>query len=118
MSSYRAVLHLHILYRLSVEEGRSSEKMEDYILCDFGIPPRSRWELRSSGLLRTDVSGQTIGHIFKGQKYGIDKFSRNVGKELPLMWIKIQEMQQYADIYSLQNYSTCFGCHSTHHQVY
>ena len=25
-------------------------------------------------------------------------------------------MQQYADIYSLQNYSTCFGCHSTHHQ--
>ena len=32
------------------------------------------------------------------------------------MWIKIQQMQQYADIYSLQNYSTCFGCHSTHHQ--
>ena len=27
-------------------------------------------------------------------------------------------MQQYADIYSLQNYSTCFGCHSTHHQEY
>ena len=27
-------------------------------------------------------------------------------------------MQQYADIYSLQNYSTCFGCHSTHHQRY
>ena len=26
-------------------------------------------------------------------------------------------MQQYADIYSLQNYSTCFGCHNTHHQV-
>jgi len=25
-------------------------------------------------------------------------------------------MQQYADIYSLQNYSTCFRCHSTHHQ--
>jgi len=23
-------------------------------------------------------------------------------------------MQQYADIYSLQNYSTCFGCHSTY----
>ena len=34
------------------------------------------------------------------------------------MWIKIQQMQQYADIYSLQNYSTCFGCHSTHHQEY
>ena len=27
-------------------------------------------------------------------------------------------MQQYADIYSLQNYSTCFGCHSTYHQEY
>jgi len=27
-------------------------------------------------------------------------------------------MQQYADIYSLQNYSTCFGCHSTNHQEY
>ena len=27
-------------------------------------------------------------------------------------------MQQYADIYSLQNYSTCFGYHSTHHQEY
>jgi len=27
-------------------------------------------------------------------------------------------MQQYADMYSLQNYSTCFGCHSTHHQEY
>jgi len=27
-------------------------------------------------------------------------------------------MQQYADTYSLQNYSTCFGCHSTYHQEY
>jgi len=27
-------------------------------------------------------------------------------------------MQQYAHIYSLQNYFTCFGCHSTHHQLY
>ena len=27
-------------------------------------------------------------------------------------------MQEYADIYSLQYYSTCFGCHSTHHQEY
>ena len=31
---------------------------------------------------------------------------------------KIQQMQQYADIYSLQNYFTCFGCHSTQHQEY
>jgi len=34
------------------------------------------------------------------------------------MRIKIHQMQQYADIYLLQNYSTCFGCHSTHHQEY
>ena len=27
-------------------------------------------------------------------------------------------MQQYTDIYLLQRYSTCFGCHSTHHQEY
>ena len=27
-------------------------------------------------------------------------------------------MQQYADIYSLPRHSTCFGCHSTHHQEY
>ena len=27
-------------------------------------------------------------------------------------------MQQYADIYLLQSYSTCFGCHSTHYQEY
>jgi len=27
-------------------------------------------------------------------------------------------MQQYAGIYLLQNYSTCFGCHLTHHQEY
>jgi len=25
-------------------------------------------------------------------------------------------MQQCADIYLLQNHSTCFGCYSTHHQ--
>jgi len=34
------------------------------------------------------------------------------------MRIQIQQMQKYADIYSLQNYSTCFGCHSSHHQEY
>jgi len=27
-------------------------------------------------------------------------------------------MQQYADIYLPQSHSTCFGCHSTHHQEY
>jgi len=27
-------------------------------------------------------------------------------------------MQHYADIYLLQSYSTCFECHSTHHQEY
>jgi len=27
-------------------------------------------------------------------------------------------MQQYADIYLLQNHPTCFRCHRTHHQEY
>jgi len=31
---------------------------------------------------------------------------------------KSNQMQQYADIYLLQSHSTCFGCHSTHHQEY
>jgi len=31
---------------------------------------------------------------------------------------KFNQMQQYADIYLLQSYSICFGCHSTHHQAY
>ena len=42
----------------------------------------------------------------------------NADRRNSLMSIKIQQMQQYADIYSLQSYSTCFGCHSTHHQEY
>ena len=55
------------------------------------------------------------------------QFGVGVGKEnseLPVtvtflegMLIKRSNlMQQYADIYLLQRYSTCFGCHSTHHQ--
>jgi len=31
---------------------------------------------------------------------------------------KSNQMQQYVDIYLLQSHSTCFGCHSTHHQEY
>jgi len=58
----------------------------------FKLQPRSKRELRSFGLLRngwwlffTDVSGQPIGTIPKGQdKDGKDGLSRNFGKELPL----------------------------------
>jgi len=32
--------------------------------------------------------------------------------------VRSNQMQQYADIYLLQSYSTCSGCHSTHHQEY
>jgi len=42
---------------------------------DFRLPPRGRWELHSSGILRselwqflTDVSGQPISPVFKGQE--------------------------------------------------
>ena len=62
----------------------------------FRVPPRSGWDMRSSGLLRsqqwqffTDVSGQPIGTIgnqnrVKNLEDGTDRLSRNVGKELPL----------------------------------
>ena len=32
--------------------------------------------------------------------------------------IRSNEMQQYAGVYLLQNYSTCFGVYRTHHQDY
>ena len=57
---------------------------------DLMLPPGSLWELRFSGLLRseqwqlfTDVSGQRIGPVFRGQQYLADetnRFSRNVCK--------------------------------------
>jgi len=56
---------------------------------DFRLPPRSRWYLPSSAILRsvewqfrTDVSGQHIGPIFKGQE--TDRLPRNFGKQLLL----------------------------------
>jgi len=42
----------------------------------------------------------------RNQKWDITVYS----KQKNYMWIKIQQMQQYADIYLLQSYSTCFGC--------
>jgi len=59
-----------------------------------------------------EVSNKT-SREFARSNLGIDNELRNIS-----MWIKIQQTQQYADIYLLQNYSTCFGCHSTHHQEY
>jgi hypothetical protein len=45
------------------------------IIRDFRLPPRCRLDLLSSGILRsvecesfTDVSGQRIGPMFKGQE--------------------------------------------------
>jgi len=52
---------------------------------------RSRWEMRSSGLLCSeqwsflaDVPGQLVGPIFWGQE-GTDRLSRNVGTKLPIV---------------------------------
>jgi len=42
----------------------------------------------------------------------------NSFKHRSWMWRKIQHMQQYADIYLMQNYSTCFRRHSSHQQEY
>ena len=64
---------------------------------DFRLPSQYSWVLHSSGMLRsvnwqlvTDISGQIINPIFKGQAIhsltledGTDNLSRNVGKYLP-----------------------------------
>jgi len=65
-------------------------------ICDFRLPSRSRWELRSCGLLRsewwqflTDISVQPDGTIIRGQESKkkimtpetwTDRLSRNFGK--------------------------------------
>jgi len=65
-------------------------------ISDFRLPPRSRWDLCSSGLLRseswqfvTNVSTQPIGPIFMGQGECDPSrwywLSRNVGKKLQLL---------------------------------
>jgi hypothetical protein len=41
------------------------------------------WDITRRRVLFTDVSGQSICLIFKGQEYGTDTLSRNVGKQLP-----------------------------------
>jgi len=43
---------------------------------NFRLPPQSRWDLRSSGILRNKD--------FSTLKDGTDRLCRNVGKELPL----------------------------------
>jgi len=56
---------------------------------DHLLPPRSRWDLRSSGILRSawwqfliDVSDQEIQNCVTLED-GTNRLSRNVGKELP-----------------------------------
>ena len=39
-------------------------------------------------------------------------------KQCTHIFIRSNKMQQYAGIYLLQNYSTYFGRHRTHHQEY
>jgi hypothetical protein len=60
-------------------------------MCDFRLPPRFRWNLHSSGIFRsvewqfcTDVSGQPIGAIFKGQGTSWLLKMRTIDTELPL----------------------------------
>jgi hypothetical protein len=55
----------------------------------------------SSGVLKTVTAASGTGH--------------DTGTATSLQRGPIQ---QYADIYLLQSHSTCFGCHSTHHQEY
>ena len=58
----------------------------------------------SSGVLKTVPAASGTGHT--------------TCTATPLQRGLIGTHQQYADIYLLQSYSTCFGCHSTHHQEY
>jgi len=63
---------------------------------------RIQWQRKySNGDIRT------LLHV----KTQIKKSKDDVNKRSNLM-------QQYADIYSLQSHSTCFGRHSAHHQKY
>jgi hypothetical protein len=75
-----------------------SRVAEDFLMRDFKLLPRYIWDLCFSGIWRneawkllTDVSGQTIGPIFKGQEinflnlqHGNDSISWNLGKKLSL----------------------------------
>ena len=57
-----------------IETEHIADSENFWFTLDLGLPPRSGWELRSSGSLRsewrcllTDVSGQPIGPILRGQ---------------------------------------------------
>ena len=66
-----------------------------------------KWAIHVSGVWISTV--RTNGKT-RDSCSGTNKFS--------LVWIKIQQMQLYTDIYLLQRYTSCFGCHSTHLQEY
>jgi hypothetical protein len=87
---------------------------------DCRLPPRRIWELRTSGVLRsvewwfvTDVSGQPIESISKGQEMqifdyffqledGTDTLSRNVGKEFLSTLRNAPEERRSQGFYRLQ----------------
>jgi hypothetical protein len=91
-------------HRASKSEQCRKKKHLFKILRDFRLPQRCKCDLHSSGVLRsvkwqffTDVTGQPIGPIFKGQEVpeefffdiltfgnGADRLSKNVGTELLL----------------------------------
>jgi hypothetical protein len=95
--------HIRITQQILGQEDISvfvSFFITDVRIRDFRLSPRCRWDLRSSGILRsdefyfcTDVSGQPIGPVFKGQEVqedwvyltiedGTDTLSGNVGTDL------------------------------------
>jgi len=45
-----------------------------------------------------------------------NRFGHLHGERFIMLIKRSNLMQQYADIYLLHSHSTCFGCHSTHHQ--
>ena len=97
----RLIVHLSKIIRNNISEHLAASVFwvveEDQKSCktkkdmrDFRFSSRCRWDLHSSGILRslgwrfhTDVSEQPIGSVFKVQD-GVDKLSRNVDMESPL----------------------------------
>ena len=66
------------------------------VLASFKIPPQCRWQLRSSGLLRTD-SGNVLQTIRENQ-------SRNVGTKLPLGFLISEDRNDKFSEMSIRNY--------------
>jgi len=89
------------------------EIQPDATVCRYLFTAKSLYMFRvsqhpSSGVLKTVTAASGTGH----------NTGTATSLQRGLIGAVLCEMQQYADIYLLQSLSTCFECHSTHHQEY